>query len=367
MEQCLENKTKDEALQFQYSLISWTLILIFVPSVTAFGICSNFAFIFVVYRIETTRTITNIFLVNLALADSSLLIVAFAQYIGSYVNSPVYDFGFSFDNAFGCVTSNFLTYLCYYASLWTVTLVSVERYFGICHPLWHRSIRSKRRTVHLVLASWFISALFASPIAPHVMVKKVCVISPDSNEILQRIPSCAWNCKSCSVVLYATDLIQFVTALIVNIVLYSLIVRKVSKTAIPNEDIELRNNSVNEGVHSQRRNSVARMLIVNCIVFFICLLPFSINNVDNIGYHFGWFKSSDIMQTTVAWIGRVLCLLNSTLNSLIYNATNPRYRSAFKEAFLIWRMFRFRWHDFYNNQQACALITPNPHFRIMKA
>ena len=137
MEQRFENKTLDEALRFQFSTIFWILILIFIPLVTAFGICSNFAFIFVVYRVEAMRTITNIFLVNLAIADSSLLIVAFAQYIGSYVYSPVYDFGFSFDNAlaFGCVTSNSLTYLCYYASLWTVTLVSVERVSGRFIPV----------------------------------------------------------------------------------------------------------------------------------------------------------------------------------------------------------------------------------------
>ena len=48
--------------------------------------------------------------------------------------------------------------------------------------------------------------------------------------------------------LYAMDLIQFVIALIVNLVLYSLTVRKVTKTRIPNEDIRLRNN-VRKMVH----------------------------------------------------------------------------------------------------------------------
>ena len=132
------------------------------------------------------RTITNIFLVNLAIADSSLLIAAFAQYIGSYVNSPVYDFGISFNNVFECVTPNFLIYLCYYESLWTVTLVSVERYFGVCHLLWHRYMRSTRRAVNMVLASWVISALFASPTMLYV-----CIIFQEGGEIVKRIPKCA--------------------------------------------------------------------------------------------------------------------------------------------------------------------------------
>ena len=338
MEQCDVNKTSNEAVQDKYSTVSWTMILIVGPLVTAFGVVSNLAFILVVYRVKTMRTITNIFLVNLAIADSLLLIIAFAQYIISYVNSPVFDLGFSFNNVLGCVSPNFLIYLCYYTSLWTVTLVSIERYFGVCHLLYHRSMRSTRRTMHLVLASWLISALLASPTTPRVIVQKVCVISAEDGEIIERIQNCVWNCKSCTIVLYATDLIQFLIALIVNIVLYSLIVRKIVKTACPNEDIELRNYKV--VVHSRRCSSVAKMLIVNGIVFFICLTPFSVNNVDSLGNYFGWFKSSGVMQTTVAWIGRVLFLLNSTLNPLIYNATNPRYRLAFKQTFLTCRYSR---------------------------
>ena len=332
MEECDVNKTLDEAMEKTYTKLSWTMCLIFGPLVTAFGVIVNSAFIFVVYRVKTMQTITNIFLVNLAIADSSLLIAAFAQYIGSYVNSPVYDFGFSFNNVFGCVTPNFLIYLCYYESLWTVTLVSVERYFGVCHLLWHRYMRSTRRAVNMVLASWVISALFASPAMPHAMVEKVCVILQEGGEIIMRIPKCLRDCRNCSIALYATDMIQFVIALIVNIVLYSFIVRKVTKTRIPKEDIELRKN-VKKVVHS-RRNSVATMLIVNGIVFFICLMPFTIVNVNNLfGWYFGWFEWNETLQNSLIWVGRVLFLLNSSLNPLIYNATNSRYRLAFKQAF----------------------------------
>ena len=332
MEECDVNKTLDEAMEKNYTKISWTMCLIFGPLVTVFGVIVNSAFIFVVYRIKTMRTITNVFLVNLAIADSSLLIAAFAQYIGSYVNSPVYDFGFSFNNVFGCVTPNFLIYLCYYESLWTVTLVSVERYFGVCHLLWHRYMRSTRRAVNMVLASWVVSALFASPTMPHAMVEKVCVILQEGGEIIMRIPKCFRDCRNCSIAVYATDIIQFVIALIVNIVLYSFIVRKVTKTRIPKEDIELRNN-VKKVVHS-RRNSVATMLIANGIVFFICLMPFTIVNVNSLfGWYFGWFEWNETLENSLIWVGRVLFLLNSALNPLIYNATNPRYRLAFKQAF----------------------------------
>ena len=37
------------------------------------------------------------------------------------------------------------------------------------------------------------------------------------------------------------------------------------------------------------RNTVARVLIVNAIVFFVGLTPFGIVNVNNLGYVFEWF------------------------------------------------------------------------------
>ena len=323
------NYTSDELIRDQYSTISWSMILIFVPLVTAVGVSSNCAFIFVVYRIGAMRTITNIFLVNLAIADSSLLVAAFAQYIGSYVNSPVYDLGFSFDNVFECATPNLLIYLCYYTSLWTVTLVSIERYLAVCHPLWHMYMRSTRRSVYLTLTSWIISVLFAIPTAA-TMFQIVCIISADDSEITEQISIC-YDCEYCSIVLYATDFIQFVIALTVNIVLYSLIIRRVGKSLFAEADGPEKTKS------KRRRNSVAKMLIVNGIVFFVCLTPFSIVNVDGLGDYFGWFKLSSTILSPLAWIGRVFFLLNSALNPLIYNATNPRYRLAFKQAFRLSR------------------------------
>ena len=58
MEQCDVNYTSDELTQYQYSTVSWSVILVFVPLVEAFGVSSNFAFIFVVYCIKSMRTIT---------------------------------------------------------------------------------------------------------------------------------------------------------------------------------------------------------------------------------------------------------------------------------------------------------------------
>ena len=327
MEHCDLNKTTEQALEAQYPTVSLTIIFICVPLVAAFGILCNSTFIIIVYREKELHTITNIFLVNLAIADFCFLTLTLAKSITSYTNSPVYDLASSFNTMFGCITPNLLIYLCYYASLWTITLVSIERYLAVCHPMWHRLVNDKWRAFRMVVATWLISILFASPTIPKWTIQAICIISSDGMEITEQIPGCSHSCISCKVILYSTDLLQFVIALIISITLYSLIVRSLTQSTGLHE---LQRNTT---AHPMR-NTVARMLIVNTTVFFICLTPFTIINIGNIGYVMEWFKWHDSTHVSLGWVARVLSLLNSALNPLIYNATNPAYRSVFKKAFL---------------------------------
>ena len=80
MSQCGDN-VSFEVLdnEYRYSTASWCFAVIFVPVVALFGLICNFAFILVVYRVNFMQTITNIYVVNLAIADSSLLVAAFSQ------------------------------------------------------------------------------------------------------------------------------------------------------------------------------------------------------------------------------------------------------------------------------------------------
>ena len=335
MEECVQNITSDILdKEYTYSRLSRCFVLIFVPIVAVFGIAFNCAFIFVVFRVQFMRNITNIYLVNLAIADTCLLIAAFSQYIGDYLVSPVYDFRFSFHTAFGCSFPNFLIYLCYYASLWTVTLVSIERYLAVCHTFYHRLVSSKSRAVRMVVSVWLVAVLFAGVSTPYTTTS-ICVMSSNDSidsppVILTTYPYCEFYCAWCGIALYISDVLLFIIALVITFTMYILILRNLTKSGAS------QNNEYK--IHSQlrvvqTRNTVAKMLIVNGIVFFVCLFPFSIANIDSISNHFGVYLFEVGFIYPVGWAGRVLFLLNSALNPLIYNATNPRYRMAFREAF----------------------------------
>ena len=326
---CNKNVTIDEIAVHKYSHASWWFVVIFVPLITACGVISNCALIFVVYRVQSMRNVTNVYLVNLAVADSSLLLAAFAQYIGDYAVSPEYDLRFSFNTVFGCAVPNFLIYLCYYASLWTVTLVSFERYLAICHTFWHRLVNSKTRAIRMVGMVWIVSLGFAILSLPYKPVK-ICIKASDSStNITQHVPYCEFSCQWCACALYLTDSAQFFIALVSNVVMYMLIVCRLSKSQLSMD----KNNCAKDKSRAVRtRNAVAKMLVLNGVIFFICLAPFSIANLESIArnFHGSIFKRRFVNH--LGWVGRVLFLINSALNPLVYNVSNQRYRMAFRQA-----------------------------------
>ena len=329
MAQCASNITEENLSVYEYTSSSRTFVTIFVPILAIVGFVSNAAFIVVVYRVKFMRSITNIYLVNLAVADCSLLFAASTQYIGDYIVSPVYDLRFSFYTTFGCSVPNFLIYLCYYASLWTVTLVSVERYLAICHTFWHRIVSNTSRAFRMVVLVWGVSLLFASLAAPYTPVTLCAVSINDTSLVTVEVAYCQFSCDWCAGALFMTDVIQFLVALIVNVVMYGLIIYHLGRTPIATGVDPTQSNRA-----IQTRNTVAKMLIINGVIFFICLFPFSLVNMELIANRFGFKIFTKTCVDLLSWIGRVLLLVNSVTNPFVYNASNPRYRLAFRQAFL---------------------------------
>ncbi len=148
-------------------LRSWTenlMISVIQPLITAFGMILNCSFLLVVYKSKSLRTITNIYLINLAVADSLFLLYSFAVNFGIYIFSRFKENrGFYPDNHGGCVIEQIITISSYYVSLYLIFMVSLERYLAICHPLRHRALVSKSRTWNICIATWMLAMICAIP------------------------------------------------------------------------------------------------------------------------------------------------------------------------------------------------------------
>ena len=125
---------------------------------TIIGVFLNSSFLLVVYKSKSLRTLTNIYLVNLAVADMLYLIYSCSISLAIYFWSPIKNNrGFYQGNHLGCVIEQLLTDSMYYASLFLISIVSFERYLAICHPFRHRALASKTRTWTICISMWLIS------------------------------------------------------------------------------------------------------------------------------------------------------------------------------------------------------------------
>ncbi|XP_046394028.1 gastrin/cholecystokinin type B receptor-like [Ischnura elegans] len=105
------------------------------------------------------RSLTNVFLLNLAVADLllGLLCVPFTL-VGAILRD------FVFGGAM-CKLIPYLQAVSVSVSAWTLVAISVERYFAICHPLRSRRWQTLSHAYKLITLIWFGSLIAMAPVA----------------------------------------------------------------------------------------------------------------------------------------------------------------------------------------------------------
>ncbi|GFQ78826.1 alpha-1B adrenergic receptor [Trichonephila clavata] len=98
------------------------------------------------------RSTTNIFIVNLAIAD--LLLGVFVLPFSAFLemNNKQWIFGYTFCNVWAA-----LDVLCCTASIISLCFISVDRYVGVTRPLAYSNIVTHSRAVIACFAIWFVS------------------------------------------------------------------------------------------------------------------------------------------------------------------------------------------------------------------
>ena len=332
--ECVENNTilltSNETVHLIYGHSSTIFIILGIPIVTIVGLFNNFAFLFAIYRVPRMRTITNVYLANLALADAGTLVMIAIRYLWTYaVNKPT-DVEEAWENPIGCFFPKYLIAAMISCSVLFVVLVAIERFLAICYPLLHLTFNGKSRAIKLVISTWVLSfGLTATVNSPSSTAVKCYILQDQSNEhdAVFRIYECAYHCSLCIFIFRAIDVGQFFFAVIFTSILYAMIIGKLSGRKLANlED--------HKTTLSDTRNAVARLIIINSSIFFLCLLPYKIILMQDLAIQSGGmpFLSPETTQL-LSWLGRVTTLINASVNPIVYSLTNNRYRAAFFEAF----------------------------------
>ena len=259
------------------------MITIVFPFIVTLGVLTNSAFLFTIVRVPEMRTLTNFYLANLAFADLFFVVVTAVNYFYRYMWSPDFKRGYPWARSFACAAIATATYIPYFASISLVTVVSIERYLAISNPLKYRMVKTKSRTVRLVIAAWIIAIAFTAAVAPnYAVLQTFCIIWPEKWQ--DRLPFVVNYCISAKEgfknIAVIFEFLPFILALILNTILFGRIISCLHQR----NEISVNENAKDSFTAERRkvRNTVTRMLVINGIVFFLCLSPLQIHNM----YHF---------------------------------------------------------------------------------
>lgn len=152
----MEDPSPFPPLDDQSTLLT-VLEVVFVFLVIVFGVIGNVGVCAMVYTHRHLQTIPNYLIVNLSISDLLRIFFTLSVSAGVLIERR-WIYGETFCHVNGCYTLIFLV-----ASLMSVTIISVNRYFLIVRPNESATFFSLRRTKIMLFTLWFLAVFIAIP------------------------------------------------------------------------------------------------------------------------------------------------------------------------------------------------------------
>ncbi|KAH0567011.1 orexin receptor type 1-like isoform X1 [Cotesia glomerata] len=307
-------------------------ILIFMH-VTVFvgGILGNLLVCLAVYRNRSMRTVTNYFLVNLAVADLMVLIFCLPSTVIWDV-SETWLFG-----EIACKIIPYLQTVSVSVSILTLTFISIDRWNAICFPLAFKS--TTKRAKKFICFVWIFSFIFDTPdiillqVAPTVFKIETIYLTQCKR---------SWSINSERIFNLVIFVFLYFGPLVFMTYTYYQIICVLRGSRIPGYKLSRRNNEIPldaelsasfEDNHEGRlvsRRKAAKMLVVVVLVFAICYAPVHLLNI----LRYSVTLSSNNITRAFSLLAHWLCYLNSAINPVIYNFMSGKFRKEFRRSFI---------------------------------
>ncbi|XP_004697156.2 neuromedin-U receptor 2 [Echinops telfairi] len=283
----------------------------------AVGVVGNLLVCVVILRHQAMKTPTNYYLFSLAVSDLLVLLLGMPL--------EVYEMWHNYPFLFGPVGCYFKTALfetvCF-ASILSVTTVSVERYVAILHPFRAKLESTRRRALRILAVVWGFSVLFSVPNTSIHGIKFQYFpngsLVPGSATCTVIKPLWIYN-----FIIQVTSFLFYILPMTVISVLYYLMGLRLKK------DQFLEADEMTANIQRPARKSVTNMLFILVLVFAICWTPF---HIDRLFFSFveEWTESLAAVFNLIHVVSGVFFYLSSAVNPIIYNLLSHRFRAAFR-------------------------------------
>ncbi|XP_015598452.1 somatostatin receptor type 2 [Cephus cinctus] len=271
------------------------------------GLLGNTLVIYVVLRFSKMQTVTNMYIVNLAIADECFLIGI--PFLVTTISLRSWTFGKIMCKAYMTTTS-----VNQFTSSIFLFIMSADRYVAVCHPISSPKMRTPFISRVVSLIAWAASAVFMTPVFLYANAME----KPDGSV------SCNiyWpddHGGQTTFTLY-TFVLGFAIPLVLIFIFYFLVIRKL-KTVGPK-------NKSKEKKRSHRK--VTRLVLTVIAVYVFCWLPYWLTQVALI------YTPPKECQTGVSitsfLLAGFLSYSNSAMNPILYAFLSDNFKKSFLKA-----------------------------------
>ncbi|XP_062987700.1 neuropeptide FF receptor 1 [Elgaria multicarinata webbii] len=323
-----------------------------VAYVFIFFMCmiGNMLVCFIVLKNRQMRTVTNIFILNLAISD---VLVGIFCMPTTLVDNLIT--GWPFD-VIMCKMSGLVQGMSVSASVFTLVAIAVERFRCIVYPF--RQKLSLRKALITIVIIWVLALIIMCPSAVTLTVTRDDYhFMLDAYNNSYPLYSCweAWPDKEMRKI-YTTVLFShiYLAPLTSIVIMYARIAFKLFKSSAPIRGSQLEEH---EGRRvSRRKIKVINMLIIVALFFTLSWLPlWTLMLLTD----YGNLTEDRLNLITVYFFpfAHWLAFFNSSINPIIYGYFNENFRRGFQEAFKVQLCSMEREHkDTYSGQNNSGFL-----------
>ncbi|XP_046805971.1 neuropeptide SIFamide receptor [Lucilia cuprina] len=310
-----ELETADFDFLYRHSLVMTIVYCIAYVIVFLVGLVGNSFVIAVVLRMRNMRTVTNYFIVNLAIADILVIVFCLPATLMSNIFVP-WMLGWLM-----CKTVPYIQGVSVAASVYSLIAVSLDRFIAIWWPL--RQL-SKSRARFMILCIWIIAFGTTIPWALYFDLVPAAEAFPSAPDmyLCQEVwpPGTSGNLYF----LLAHLLACYVLPMVLITLCYVLIWIKVSTRSIPGDTKDAQMDRMQQ----KSKVKVIKMLVAVVILFVLSWLPlYVIFARIKFGGEISIEESEILNKVTpfAQWLGSS----NSCINPILYAFFNKKYRRGF--------------------------------------
>ncbi len=340
--QCIGNNNVTMEQSDEGNLTFEAVVKVVVPIIFSLiailGLVGNLLVIIVVSFNNQMRNTTNLLILNLAIADLFFIIIC-VPFTAMVYSMSQWPFG-----SVWCKIYQYLLNVTAYSSVYTLVLMSLDRYLAVVHPISSMTIRNDRNAYILILLSWFIICFSNIP----VILQYEAYIYTWAGEERSTCLS-IWmlqdNPKQGRIFYGCFFAFGYLMPLGLVCLLYGAMLKRLLHGVVP--------RGCQSGEASRSKRRVTRMIVIVVVLFAICWLPFQV--IFMIQF-FGSYPDSPIFMG-IKIASNCIAYMNSCVNPILYAFLSENFRKGFRKVLSFGRQASHRYDFERSNTRAMDPLT----------